>query len=61
MKAVSIDEFVTGMMRLKGGAKGVDLATLIYENKRMYAHLKSSLNVVQHGMSQLDSTVTKAL
>jgi len=59
-KAVSIDEFVTGMMRLKGGAKGVDLATLIYENKRMYAHLHDSLLAVQQGMSQLEQNVGRA-
>merc|ERR1712224_483211 len=32
---VSIDEFVVGCMRLKGGAKSIDLATLMYENKKM--------------------------
>mmetsp|Transcript_83653 Transcript_83653/g.132224 ORF Transcript_83653/g.132224 Transcript_83653/m.132224 type:complete len:588 (-) Transcript_83653:86-1849(-) len=32
---VSIEEFVMGCVRLKGGAKGIDLATLMYENKRL--------------------------
>merc|ERR1712087_677028 len=32
---VSIDEFVVGCFRLKGQAKGLDLATLMYENKKM--------------------------
>mmetsp|Transcript_45151 Transcript_45151/g.98166 ORF Transcript_45151/g.98166 Transcript_45151/m.98166 type:complete len:536 (-) Transcript_45151:118-1725(-) len=32
---VDLDEFIMGCMRLKGAAKGVDVATLLYENKRM--------------------------
>lgn len=32
---VDIDEFVVGCMRLKGQAKSIDVATLMYENKRM--------------------------
>merc|ERR1712113_763807 len=32
---ISIDEFVIGCMRLKGGAKQIDLATLMCENKRL--------------------------
>jgi len=46
MEAVNIDEFVTGMMRLKGGAKGVDLATLIYDHKRMYSSLQAGLDAI---------------
>jgi Ca2+-binding EF-hand superfamily protein len=37
---VGIEEFVMGCMRLKGGAKGIDLATLMYENKRLVANIK---------------------
>lgn len=36
---VNIDEFVFGMMRLKGAAKGVDVATLMYETKKIYVRL----------------------
>lgn len=32
---VGVEEFVIGCMRLKGSAKSIDLATLMYENKRM--------------------------
>merc|ERR1712032_1515137 len=32
---IGIDEFVFGCLRLKGGAKAIDLATLMYENKRL--------------------------
>merc|ERR1719375_1075339 len=37
---ISFDEFITGVMRLRGGAKGVDLVTLLYENKKMLDQLK---------------------
>mmetsp|Transcript_108954 Transcript_108954/g.351773 ORF Transcript_108954/g.351773 Transcript_108954/m.351773 type:complete len:466 (-) Transcript_108954:4-1401(-) len=32
---VNIDEFVLGCFRLKGQAKGIDMQTLMYENKKM--------------------------
>merc|ERR1712032_502041 len=36
---ISIDEFLVGCFRLKGDAKQLDLATLMYENKRMIERL----------------------
>mmetsp|Transcript_68941 Transcript_68941/g.165453 ORF Transcript_68941/g.165453 Transcript_68941/m.165453 type:complete len:702 (-) Transcript_68941:64-2169(-) len=59
--AVSIDEFVTGMMRLKGQAKGVDVATLIYENKRMYSHFQAAFERVAHHIDGFDHTAQKLL
>merc|ERR1711972_1169926 len=38
--SVSIDELVVGFMRFKGGAKSIDLATLMTENKRTNQHLQ---------------------
>jgi len=32
---VTIDEFVTGFLRLKGPAKAVDMVTLLYENRKI--------------------------
>lgn len=32
---IDIDEFMMGCMRLKGQAKSIDIATLMYENKRL--------------------------
>lgn len=32
---VSVDEFVTGFLRLKGGAKAVDMVTLLYESRKI--------------------------
>merc|ERR1712241_1418514 len=37
--SVDIDEFVAGLMRLRGAARGVDLATVVYENKRIYKRM----------------------
>lgn len=37
---VQIDEFVKGCMRLKGEAKSIDIAVLIYESRRMMHRLK---------------------
>mmetsp|Transcript_67044 Transcript_67044/g.160691 ORF Transcript_67044/g.160691 Transcript_67044/m.160691 type:complete len:745 (+) Transcript_67044:127-2361(+) len=51
---VNIDEFISGIMRLKGSAKGVDLATLIYENKRMYQALHASLEGMSDRITMLD-------
>merc|ERR1719159_873551 len=32
---LTFDEFVTGMLRLKGGARNIDLVTMLYENKKL--------------------------
>jgi len=36
---VSVDEFVTGFLRLKGGAKAVDMVTLLFENRKLSSKL----------------------
>jgi len=33
--SISVDEFVMGCLRLRGGAKAIDLATLMYDNRRV--------------------------
>jgi hypothetical protein len=40
---VSIDEFVTGFLRLKGTAKAVDMVTLMYENRKISKLIKAIL------------------
>jgi len=40
---VDRDEFVRGCLRLKGNARGVDIATLMFENKRMYKKWRTFL------------------
>jgi len=57
---VSIDEFIQGCMRLKGNAKSMDMATMLYENKRntmkFNQHIDSMdkrFNDVQWALDQL--------
>jgi len=45
--SVSIEEFVFGCMRMKGGAKAIDLAALMYENKRIITKLMSFFTFVE--------------
>merc|ERR1719323_2991548 len=47
---VEIEEFVCGMMRLKG--TGVDIATLMYENKRILTRLTAFMRFVEDHMSR---------
>uniref|UniRef100_A0A7S1M2X7 EF-hand domain-containing protein n=1 Tax=Alexandrium catenella TaxID=2925 RepID=A0A7S1M2X7_ALECA len=47
MKEVDIEEFVTGMMRLKGNAKGTDVAAVMYENKRIIVRLSAFMRYVE--------------
>lgn len=54
---VSIDEFVLGMMRLKGTAKGVDIVTLLYENKRIVTRLKAFMRFVEDNFNQLQESL----
>jgi len=43
---VSINEFVNTLLRLKGQAKALDLATLIYENKRIMGQMARFMKYV---------------
>jgi len=40
---VSMDEFVTGFLRLKGNAKAVDMVTLMYETRKISKLIKTTL------------------
>mmetsp|Transcript_55318 Transcript_55318/g.131989 ORF Transcript_55318/g.131989 Transcript_55318/m.131989 type:complete len:736 (+) Transcript_55318:108-2315(+) len=52
--AVCIEEFITGMMRLKGSAKGVDLASHIYETKRTHCQLQEALGKISCHLSEVE-------
>jgi len=54
---VGIEEFILGCMRLKGAAKSLDMATLMYDNKRMYATLKKLVEIVKVDFQDL-KTIT---
>jgi len=47
VKAVDIDELVSGIMRMKGGATGLDLATVMFENKKVYMRLNAFMHFVE--------------
>merc|ERR1719517_41882 len=50
---VDIEEFVQGLMRLRGWAKGVDVATIMYENKRLFMRLKQFMRDVDGNFKRL--------
>jgi len=52
---VSIEEFLTGCLRLKGSAKEVDVATLLYETKRMAKGQKAIFQYVKASIEALDT------
>jgi len=55
--AVDIDEFVIGMMRLKGAAKGVDVANLMYENKKISVRLVAFMKFVEDNFTALGESL----
>lgn len=56
---VSISEFIMGCVRLKGEAKGVDLATLMYENKRMMMKWSRFMYFVEDQFDQMKGEVDR--
>merc|ERR1711953_1212330 len=51
---VPVDEFVVGCFRLKGGAKGIDLAALMYENKKLTKTIRGFMHMSEDRLSALD-------
>lgn len=49
--SVGIDEFVMGCMRLKGAARSIDLAHMLYENKRMSMKWKAFMTLTRNQLS----------
>jgi len=45
--SIGLEEFVIGCMRLKGGAKSIDLVTLMYENKRLLAQFRALIDTIK--------------
>jgi len=41
---VSIEDFVTGCLRLKGSAKSIDIATIMYQNQKIITRLNDMMN-----------------
>lgn len=51
--SISVQEFIQGCLRLRGQAKAIDLATLIYMTKRMVYWLQERLDYVEHSLETL--------
>merc|ERR1711933_528386 len=50
---VSIDEFVLSLMRFQGGARAVDVATLLYEGKRSEARWNAYMDYIEEQFDAL--------
>lgn len=50
---VQIEELVYAMMRLRGSAKAVDVATLLYENKRIVSRLQTFMSFTEDCFNEL--------
>jgi len=55
---ISADEFVMGCLRLRGPAKAIDLATLMFENRRMRQHWKAQVETLQGLVAGLITALT---
>merc|ERR1719471_2471080 len=54
---VDIEEFIGGLMRMRGVAKGADMAMIMFENRRLFKHLKQFMKRLDGHVSGLTSTV----
>jgi len=54
---VHIEELVYAMMRLRGSAKAVDVATLLYENKRIVNRLTLFMNFTEECFAEMQDTI----
>jgi len=52
---VKIDEFIAGMMKLKGHAKSVDVLTLMYDQARQTAQLNKFMNYVEEQLIKIQA------
>ena len=55
---ITANQFIVGCIRVKGGAKGVDLMTLMKENKRMFRVWKQFFTFVEaefHSLHTVDA------
>lgn len=60
-QTISASEFVMGCMRLQGGAKNVDVATLMYENKRMMMKWTAFMDFVEEKFEELQAFIGSTL
>jgi len=58
--SIDCDDFIMGCMRLKGVAKAIDLAQLMYENKQLRHKLACFMNVMTSRMEDIMNCVVLA-
>jgi len=58
---VAIEEFIMGCMRLKGAAKSIDLASLLYENKRLHHMLHRYMDSMSGRLSSIQAVIAQSL
>eukprot|EP00812_Abedinium_dasypus_P010580 NODE_4190_length_701_cov_282.809598.p1 GENE.NODE_4190_length_701_cov_282.809598~~NODE_4190_length_701_cov_282.809598.p1 ORF type:complete len:147 (+),score=43.46 NODE_4190_length_701_cov_282.809598:98-538(+) len=50
---ISIEEFIQGCMRLRGGAKGIDSARLVEDNRRLMKRLLPFMSYVENCLEEI--------
>merc|ERR1712187_615589 len=55
--ALEIDEFVIGCMQLKGGARAVDMESLMRENRRLMKRWMASTQSIRNQVARLEAAV----
>merc|ERR1712023_349705 len=53
---ISFEEFMQGLMRMRGSARGVDLVTLLYENRKVI-HCVSAIESLISGKKPMNGVV----
>merc|ERR1719245_2826106 len=56
---LSVEEFLNGCIRMKGGARAVDMVEVLYESKKMGLRLKAMRDETRHGFQETDSMIKK--
>ena len=54
---VGTDEFVVGMMRLRGTARSIDMAMMLHENRKLCAQLSALAQFTEQNFEILDAVV----
>jgi len=54
---VSVEEFIMTCMRLKGTAKSIDLAAMLFENKRMHTMIRSFMGDISSDLQRLNESL----
>jgi len=56
---IPLEEFIGGIMRLRGSSRGIDLATMMYENRRFAKDNTSFMKFIERRLNELEVTLCK--